>query len=55
MNIYIRNDSGWIITVHWGSAEHDPVGVVTGANKGVSFAVGWTQNLSNFWPWGFLD
>jgi len=48
MNVYIRNDSGQIITVHWGSAEHDPVGVVTGTDEGVSFTVGWTRDLSNF-------
>ena len=48
MNVYIRNDSGQIITVCWGSAEHDPVGVVTGADEGVSFAIGRTRDLSNF-------
>jgi len=48
MDVYIRNDSGQIITVHWGVAEHDPVRVMTGTDKGVSFAVGQTQDLSNF-------
>ena len=48
MNVYIRNDSGQIITVCWGSAEHDPVGVMTSADEGVSFAVGRTRDLSNF-------
>ena len=48
MNVYIRDDFGQIITVCWGSAKHDPVGVVTGTDEGVSFAIGQTWDLLDF-------
>jgi len=48
MDVYIRNNSGQIIIVCGVSAKHDLVGMVAGADKGISFAVGQAWDLLNF-------
>ena len=54
-NINIRNDSWEIIFVLRDSCKRNPIGVMAGANKWLSFAVRRAGDFPNFRPGQFLD
>ena len=54
-NIDIRNDSWEIIFILRDSCKRNPIGVMVGANKWLSFTVRRAGDFLNFRPGRFLD
>ena len=48
MDVDIRYNSRWVISVQRGSAKYDPAGVMNSSNEGLPFAVRRTWDLVNF-------
>ena len=54
-NIDVRNDSREVIIVLGDSWKCDPIGVMTGPDEWLTFAIIGTWDFSNFGPRWFLD